>query len=72
MKTQPRIIQGGKSPQTPFLAAPKLLINPTHTARELLVISASVEVWLAKEGHEGLVGINNDCLFIERIKRRNS
>lgn len=60
-------IEGGKPSETPFLAAPKLLINPTHTARELLVISAFVEVWLAKEGHEGLVGIN----LLEKIQMAN-
>ena len=47
-----------------FPAAPKLTINPSIEALELLMLSNFAEVWLAKEGHDGLVGIN----YLEKIQ----
>jgi len=60
-------IEGGKDPNVPFLAAHKLVVHQTHPARELLVVSSFVEVWLAKDGHDGLVGIN----FLEKVQMAN-
>ncbi len=60
-------IEGGKEPEVPFLVAPKLTLHQSHFSRELLVVSTFVEVWLAKEGHQGLVGIN----FLEKIQMAN-
>lgn len=48
----------------PYIPVPKLSLNPSTDALELWVLSNFVEVWLAKEGHDGLVGIN----FLEKIQ----
>lgn len=48
----------------PFIPVPKLSLHPSTDALELWVCSNFVEVWLAKEGHDGLVGIN----FLEKIQ----
>jgi NAD(P)H-dependent flavin oxidoreductase YrpB (nitropropane dioxygenase family) len=37
---------------------PPLGVNPTPAAVELALVGSFAEVWLAKEGHDGLVGIN--------------
>jgi NAD(P)H-dependent flavin oxidoreductase YrpB (nitropropane dioxygenase family) len=48
----------------PYIPVPKLSLRPSKDALELWVVSNFVEVWLAKEGHDGLVGIN----FLEKIQ----
>lgn len=48
----------------PFIPVPKLSLRPSSDALELWVVSNFVEVWLAKEGHNGLVGIN----YLEKIQ----
>ena len=57
-------IPGGKAPDAPF----KLTAMPTLQSRpalvELTVVSNFVEVFLAKEGHDGVVGIN----LLEKIQ----
>ena len=55
--------EGGREDQ-PFIPVPKLSLRPTHDALELWVVSNFVEVWLAKEGHDGLVGVN----YLEKIQ----
>lgn len=55
---------GGKAPEEPFRAVPMFTASPTIAQQELAVISGFVEVWLAKEGHAGVVGIN----FLEKIQ----
>lgn len=54
----------GRPPGKPYLAVPKLNLHPTVKALELSVFSNFTEVWLAKEGHDGLVGIN----FLEKVQ----
>ncbi|GMQ81906.1 MAG: nitronate monooxygenase [Rhodothermia bacterium] len=51
-------IEGGKAPDQPFKSKPIIDHNPRRRAQELIVVSNFVEVFLAKEGHDGLVGIN--------------
>ncbi len=53
-------IEGGKAEDTPFKPLPKLTIDTSRAAQELAVVGNFAEVWLAKEGHDGVVGIN--CL----------
>jgi NAD(P)H-dependent flavin oxidoreductase YrpB (nitropropane dioxygenase family) len=48
----------------PYIPVPKLSLRPSTDALELWVVSNFVEVWLAKEGHDGLVGIN----YLEKIQ----
>ncbi len=51
-------ISGGKSPNEPFAAKPMVGHEPSRHLRELLVAANFVEVFLAKEGHPGAVGVN--------------
>jgi len=48
----------------PYAPVPKLGLKPKPGAAELAVVANFAEVWLAKEGHDGLVGIN----FLEKIQ----
>jgi NAD(P)H-dependent flavin oxidoreductase YrpB (nitropropane dioxygenase family) len=57
-------ISGGKPPGTPFKLTPMPTLAPGPALVELTVVSNFVEVFLAKEGHDGLVGIN----FLEKIQ----
>jgi NAD(P)H-dependent flavin oxidoreductase YrpB (nitropropane dioxygenase family) len=57
-------IEDGKNQFTSYIDAPKLSINPQDIATKLLILSNFVEVFLAKEGHGGLVGIN----LLEKIQ----
>ena len=57
-------VPGGKYPATPFKIAPMPTLRPGPMLVELTVMANFVEVFLAKEGHGGLVGIN----FLEKIQ----
>lgn len=57
-------ILGGKTAAQGFRAVPMFTVLPTIEQQELAVVAGFVEVWLAKEGHQGLVGIN----FLEKIQ----
>ena len=57
-------IPGGKSANTPFKLTPLPCLNPGSDYVALTVAANFVEVFLAKEGHAGLVGIN----FLEKIQ----
>ena len=58
-------IPGGKAPDEPFKLNPMKKMNLGKRSIELLIVSNFVEVWLAKEGHDGVVGIN----YLEKIQR---
>ncbi|MGH9591525.1 MAG: nitronate monooxygenase, partial [Bryobacteraceae bacterium] len=51
-------IEGGKRESLPFRIVPKASLKPGPRFVEPVVLGAFVEVFLAKEGHDGLVGIN--------------
>ena len=55
---------GGRPPGVPYRPAPKLAVEQTQQAQELSIVGNFVEVWLAKEGHDGVVGIN----YLEKIQ----
>ncbi len=57
-------IEGGKQPGQPFKHVPFYVQKSPQPLIELTVIGNFVEVFLAKEGHDGLVGIN----FLEKIQ----
>jgi len=57
-------IEGGKAADAPFRAVSMLSPAPSRERLELTVIANFVEVFLAREGHDGLVGIN----FLEKIQ----
>ncbi len=54
----------GKSPSESFLRLPLLSASPSIEAKQLLVLSNFVEVFLAREGHKRVVGIN----YLEKIQ----
>src|SRR5258708_2153590 len=51
-------VPGGKTPGAPFKLTPMPTLTPNPASVELMVAGSFVEVFLAKEGHSGLVGIN--------------
>ncbi|MCA9813922.1 MAG: nitronate monooxygenase [Candidatus Obscuribacterales bacterium] len=57
-------IPGGKQREAPYKSIPMHTARLTRDAQELLILANFVEVFLAKEGHNGLVGIN----FLEKIQ----
>lgn len=57
-------IAGGKKEDAPYKTAPMYSITPPKDLLELTVAANFAEVFLAKEGHKGRVGIN----FLEKIQ----
>lgn len=57
-------VPGGLAPGQRFRPVPKLGLVPNRTRDELVVAGNFAEVWLAKQGHRGLVGIN----YLEKIQ----
>ncbi|MFI5063507.1 MAG: nitronate monooxygenase [Streptosporangiales bacterium] len=67
--TAARILQryyvpGGISPGTPFRPVPRLGLRPSHWRDELTAAGNFVTVWLARQGHHGLVGVN----YLEKVQ----
>lgn len=60
-------IPGGKAPEKAFKPIPMASMNPPRALTELMVMANFTEVFLAKEGHDGVVGIN----FLEKIQMPN-
>lgn len=56
-------VEGG-SEKPRFKAVPLLSLTPDQATRELTVIAVFSYAWLAKEGHDGLVGMN----LLEKIQ----
>ncbi|MCA0295339.1 MAG: nitronate monooxygenase [Actinobacteria bacterium] len=61
-------VEGGRPDGTPYRPHPTLTIAPSRTAIELSLVGNFAEVWLAKEGHDGVVGIN----MLEKIQTANA
>ena len=61
---QTYFIEGGKAPDAAFRSKPMFSASPKRRNDELAVLAGFVEVFLAKEGHDGVVGIN----FLEKIQ----
>lgn len=57
-------IRGGKPADEPFSLLPLWTAKSDEARQEVAVAAAFAEVWLAKEGHSGAVGIN----FLEKIQ----
>ena len=57
-------IPGGKAPDASFKPIAMPTLRPRPALVELTVVANFVEVFLAKEGHSGLVGIN----YLEKIQ----
>lgn len=58
------LIPGGKAPDEPFKSIPPPRMHSDDMALGLSVTANFAEVFLAKEGHSGLVGIN----YLEKIQ----
>lgn len=57
-------IEDGRAPGQPYHPVPKLGVTTSVEGLELSIVANYAEVWLAKEGHDGLVGIN----FLEKLQ----
>ncbi|MFI5336769.1 MAG: nitronate monooxygenase, partial [Opitutales bacterium] len=57
-------VPGGVPPGASYKATPMPNLTPSAAFTELVVIANFAEVWLAKEGHPGRVGIN----LLEKIQ----
>lgn len=55
---------GGKAAGAPFKLAPMPTLHPGPALVELIVAANFVEVFLAKDGHDGIAGIN----YLEKIQ----
>jgi NAD(P)H-dependent flavin oxidoreductase YrpB (nitropropane dioxygenase family) len=56
--------EGGRAPGQSYIPVHKLSMSPSVTFLELSIVANFAEVWLAKEGHDGVVGIN----FLEKVQ----
>ncbi|MHB1164472.1 MAG: beta/alpha barrel domain-containing protein [Candidatus Nanopelagicales bacterium] len=57
-------LPSGRPTGTPYRPVPRLVLHPQPASVELAVLGAFAEVWLARDGHGGLVGIN----LLEKIQ----
>jgi NAD(P)H-dependent flavin oxidoreductase YrpB (nitropropane dioxygenase family) len=51
-------VEGGKAADTAFRPVPMSSVLPSLISLEFCILSTFVTVWLAREGHNGCVGIN--------------
>jgi len=54
----------GREPETKYLTVPAQRLDPPTSLVDLTVLANYAEVWLAKEHHDGLVGIN----YLEKVQ----
>jgi NAD(P)H-dependent flavin oxidoreductase YrpB (nitropropane dioxygenase family) len=54
----------GREPGRPYRPVPKLTLRQSREQQELAVVGNFVEVWLAKDGPDGTVGIN----YLEKVQ----
>jgi NAD(P)H-dependent flavin oxidoreductase YrpB (nitropropane dioxygenase family) len=57
-------VEGGIDPDERFRLVPRLSLDPSQMATDLVIAANFVEVFLAKDGHDGLVGVN----YLEKIQ----
>jgi nitronate monooxygenase len=57
-------VAGGRGPHQPYQALPLPQKDATRAFQELCLVANFVEVWLARDGHDGAVGIN----YLEKIQ----
>ncbi len=51
-------IEGGKPSDKPYKAVPVATFRQSRQSRELIALAGGSEIWLAKEGHDGPIGVN--------------
>jgi NAD(P)H-dependent flavin oxidoreductase YrpB (nitropropane dioxygenase family) len=54
----------GRAPGTPYAPVPRVRLGADARSQELTVVANFAEVWLAKQGHQGPVGVN----FLDKIR----
>ena len=59
-----RFFRPGGRAGAPYRPVPRLAIGQSTAGQELAILGNFVEVWLAKEGHDGSVGVN----FMEKVQ----
>ncbi|WP_344585369.1 nitronate monooxygenase [Nonomuraea roseoviolacea] len=57
-------VPGGIAPGTPYRPVPRLGLRPSRARDELAVAANFAEVFLAKHGHDGPIGVN----YLEKIQ----
>ncbi|HTV02875.1 MAG TPA: hypothetical protein VMF13_20165, partial [Luteitalea sp.] len=57
-------IEGGKAAHASYVTLPLLTTTMTRDQAQLCVVANFVEVWLARRGHHGVIGIN----YLEKIQ----
>ncbi|MFC4536844.1 nitronate monooxygenase [Sphaerisporangium dianthi] len=57
-------VPGGLAPGVPYRPVPRLGLRPNAARAELTAVANYAEVFLAKEGHDGQVGVN----YLEKIQ----
>ena len=57
-------IEGGRPSTKPYIPVPTISLKPNQAAIDIQVVGNFVEVFLAKEGHDGVIGIN----FLEKVQ----
>jgi len=57
-------VDGGIAPEEPFRLVPQFTLRPNSRSTDLVIAANYVEVFLAKEGHKGLVGVN----YLEKLQ----
>ncbi len=60
-------IEGGRAGTQPYKRAPLYSVNSPKALLQLTVAASFVEVWLAREGHQGVVGLN----LLEKVQLPN-
>lgn len=58
------LLPDGRAPGVPYSPVPRLALRQNRAVQELTVLANFAEVWLAREGHDGVVGIN----FLEKVQ----
>ena len=61
-------LPNGRGRGKPYRTHPTLTISPSRAAIELSLAANFAEVWLAKQGHDGVVGIN----MLEKVQTANA
>ncbi len=60
-------IPGGKGLKEAYRSTPMYAVNPNQALQEITVVANFVEVWLAKQGHSGVIGVN----YLEKTQMPN-
>ncbi|GGQ17575.1 nitronate monooxygenase [Streptosporangium pseudovulgare] len=57
-------VPGGTEPGQPYRPVPRLGLRPNRARDELIVVANFAEVFLAREGHDGVIGVN----YLEKVQ----